>query len=115
MITLAFDPRSIGLGKNGDDLVLLQIPALAFGSLLNGNPQDRGALRGRQRFAAGHEAEKAMQRGQAAVPGSNRGLAYLFEVFEEGKNFDGRKIGQVELGNGLRFLGSYKTEKQSPR
>ena len=86
MIALAFELRAIRLCENRGDLVLVEIADFRFGCLFGRDTQDRGALCSRQRFTVGDEAEEAVQRRQSAVPGSNRGLANLFDVFQEREN-----------------------------
>ena len=82
--------------------------------MFGGNTQDLGALHGRQRFTIGNEVEKAVQRRQSAVPGTNRTLSYLFDILQECDNLNRGEVGQAQFGNGLRLLCGYETEEQPP-
>jgi hypothetical protein len=82
--------------------------------LFGGYAQDLGALCRRQWFTIGDESIEAVQRRQAAVPCSDRGLANLFAVFQKSENLGCREIFHVEPGNRFRFLCGDEAQKQPP-
>src|SRR5712691_2358889 len=80
VIALALDGRAVRLVENSGDLAIFQMTERGLWRPFCGNAQDISALTCRQRFTVGDEAEETAQRGQPAVPRSDRCLSLLLRM-----------------------------------
>ena len=97
MITLALDPRAVGLVEDGGDLVVFHMTEGALWRSFRWNSQDFRALRCYQRFPVGDEVEEAAQPCQSAVPCSDGCLSLLLCVLQEGQHLGFCQVGQSKL------------------
>ena len=116
MIALAFEFQAVRLRQNRANLILVEVAYLRNGCLFGRYSQDRGALCNRQRFTVCEESNEAVQRRQSAVPGSNRGLANLFDVVQKRENLDCREIlsGRAMALGGLRMMPRFPSPPSRP-
>jgi hypothetical protein len=81
MVTLALDCRSVRLRQDRGNLIRLQIADLALCRAFYRNTKHFHALSGSQWIPVNQESKEAPESGQAAVPRSDRNLAFHLGVF----------------------------------
>ena len=75
----------------------------------------RGTLGDRRGFPLGNEAIEAAQRGEPTVARTDRDLARLFAVLQEGCHLDRREVRQRQFGDGTLVPLGGEAQKQPPR